>query len=182
MGVVVNEAVAEFSSQLITAVNTTFNVFNKVYEVIPGSNIVYKYVRASYQNDPQRSLLELLLVVFMLWYHSTNTRYSFKKTKVKGQASEIKLSAQEVEELVQEWKPEPLVPTLSADQRQELEKSTVMIAQAGLKTKGVDGRERLNFSSYNFLGFMNCESIKERAIQALRKYGVGSCGPGSTER
>ena len=29
----------------------------------------------------------------------------------------------------------------------------------------------------NFLGLMNRESIKEKAITALRKYGVGSCGP-----
>jgi serine palmitoyltransferase len=35
----------------------------------------------------------------------------------------------------------------------------------------------LNLASYNFTGLAGNENIKERAIEALRKYGVGSCGP-----
>jgi serine palmitoyltransferase len=44
-----------------------------------------------------------------------------------------------------------------------------MIGQAGLKQKCSDGKERMNFSCYNFLGLMNSEAIKEKAIAALRK-------------
>lgn len=32
-------------------------------------------------------------------------------------------------------------------------------------------------ASFNFLGLLNNEEIKESALSALRKYGVGSCGP-----
>lgn len=32
-------------------------------------------------------------------------------------------------------------------------------------------------ASFNFLGLLNNEEIKESALTALRKYGVGSCGP-----
>jgi serine palmitoyltransferase len=32
-------------------------------------------------------------------------------------------------------------------------------------------------SSYNFMGALNKDSIKDKAVEALRKYGVGSCGP-----
>lgn len=76
--------------------------------------------------------------------------------------------------------PEPLVPELNDVQKLELEKTTIITSQAGLKSKGIDGRERLNFASFNFLGVMNSESTKDKAIEALRKYGVGSCGPPGT--
>lgn len=34
-----------------------------------------------------------------------------------------------------------------------------------------------NLSSYNFLGMLNREEIKQDAVATLRKYGVGTCGP-----
>jgi serine palmitoyltransferase len=35
----------------------------------------------------------------------------------------------------------------------------------------------LNLASFNFTGLAGNETIKERAIETLRKYGLGSCGP-----
>jgi serine palmitoyltransferase len=35
----------------------------------------------------------------------------------------------------------------------------------------------LNLASFNFTGLAGNEKIKERAIETLRKYGLGSCGP-----
>jgi hypothetical protein len=93
------------AQQLILAVNTTVMAASGVYRMIPGSGILYKYIRASYQNDPQRSLLELLLVIWTVWY-------MFKKTSRKGAEKEIKLNETEIQELIDEWKPEPLVPEL----------------------------------------------------------------------
>lgn len=61
------------ATQLLVVVNTTVTIARDVYKMVPGSGILYKYIRASYQNDPQRSLLELLLVIWMIWY-------TFKKT------------------------------------------------------------------------------------------------------
>jgi serine palmitoyltransferase len=34
-----------------------------------------------------------------------------------------------------------------------------------------------NLASYNFYNFVGNETLKEKAIQTLRKYGVGPCGP-----
>ena len=34
-----------------------------------------------------------------------------------------------------------------------------------------------NLASYNFYNFVSNENLKERAIQTLRTYGVGPCGP-----
>lgn len=41
----------------------------------------------------------------------------------------------------------------------------------------VDGRECLNLATHNYLGFAEHKLMEEAAIKALRKYGVGSCGP-----
>ncbi|KAJ3269354.1 serine palmitoyltransferase component [Terramyces sp. JEL0728] len=167
--ILVNDAAKELATHIVIAVNTTFTVANDIYRKVPGSSFFYKYVHNSYQNDPFRLFLELLLVAFMIWY--------FVAKRYNPANPEIKLTEKEIQDLITEWEPEPLVPVLTDFQKQELERTPITMGQAGLKSKTIDGRERLNFSSYNFLGIMNQESTKEKAIEALRKYGVGTCGP-----
>ena len=41
----------------------------------------------------------------------------------------------------------------------------------------IDGKECLNFASHNYLGFAGNETIEEAAIECVKKFGVGSCGP-----
>jgi serine palmitoyltransferase len=168
-GPLVNDAAKEIATQLVIAVNNTFVVAGDLYTKIPGSTILYKYAKSSYQNDPFRLVLELLLVAFMIWY--------FVHRRYNPTNPEVVLTEKEIQELIDEWEPEDLVPELTEIQKQELDSVPVLTGQVGLKTKTVDGREKYNFSSLNFLGIMNAEPIKERAIQALRKYGVGTCGP-----
>ncbi|KAI9101035.1 pyridoxal phosphate-dependent transferase [Phlyctochytrium arcticum] len=165
----VNDAAKDFADSLVIAVNTTMTVASQVYRRIPGSRIFAKYVKASYQNDPYRTLLEVCLIIFMIWY--------FGGKKHKPGQTEIKLTEKEIEELIEEWEPESLVPRVTDEQRAELDKAPVIVGPAGAKVKLIDGKERLNFASLNFLGAMNLESTKEKAIEALRKYGVGTCGP-----
>lgn len=45
------------------------------------------------------------------------------------------------------------------------------------KSKLVNGKTVVNLASYNFYNFNANEQIKEKAIQTLRTYGVGPCGP-----
>lgn len=47
-------------------------------ERIPGSGIVLRYIRSSYQNDPIRSVIELVLFLFTVRYLLTPS-YSTKK-------------------------------------------------------------------------------------------------------
>lgn len=47
----------------------------------------------------------------------------------------------------------------------------------GPKSKLSNGRTVINLASYNFYNFVGNEHIKEKAIQTLRTYGVGPCGP-----
>jgi serine palmitoyltransferase len=38
------------------------------FQKVPGSAVLIRYVRSSYQNDPVRSALELVLVIFFIRY------------------------------------------------------------------------------------------------------------------
>jgi serine palmitoyltransferase len=85
---------------------------------------------------------------------------------------------QEIDELVEEWAPEPLVPPLDVYEELELSNLPIVQGAVGPKPKLVDtGKTALNLASYNFTGLAGDERITARAIETLRKYGLGSCGP-----
>lgn len=52
-----------------------------------------------------------------------------------------------------------------------------LYSPVGPKSKLSNGRTVTNLGSYNFYNFNTNEAIKEKAIQTLRNYGVGPCGP-----
>lgn len=41
----------------------------------------------------------------------------------------------------------------------------------------IDGRPCVNFATHNYIGFVEDKNIEESAVNAIYKYGVGSCGP-----
>ncbi len=41
----------------------------------------------------------------------------------------------------------------------------------------VNGKSCLNLATHNYLGFVENEECLEAAVAAVKKYGVGSCGP-----
>jgi serine palmitoyltransferase len=57
------------------------------------------------------------------------------------------------------------------------EKRPVIVGPTGPKSKLSNGRTVTNLASYNFYNFVANETLKEKAIQTLRTYGVGPCGP-----
>ncbi len=60
----------------------------------------------------------------------------------------------------------------------ELNFAPVIVGQSGPKPKlASTGKTALNLSSLNFTNLAGNEIIKDKAIDALKKYGVGSCGP-----
>jgi serine palmitoyltransferase len=54
----------EVQAQLTEWLNEAASAFQKV----PGSAVLIRYVRSSYQNDPVRSAIELVLVIFFIRY------------------------------------------------------------------------------------------------------------------
>ena len=91
---------------------------------------------------------------------------------------------QEIDDLVEEFNPEPLCVPLSVTEQQELLAVPTIIGAASSRPKvslpthhAGKPKEVLNLASYNFTDLAGNEKVKERAAMALRKYGVGSCSP-----
>ncbi|KAI9168515.1 serine palmitoyltransferase component [Blastocladiella emersonii ATCC 22665] len=144
--------------------------------VIPGSQVVSRYIRNSYQNDPARVVLELFLFFYAL-------KYLLSKRYAPGKADAVRLSDREIDELVDEWVPEPLVPgETDAEALQknldEVNSIPVFATASGTKVK-VEGSNKTltNLASLDVFALANSDRIKDKALLALRKYGVGACNP-----
>ncbi len=157
---------------------------------IPGSHVVARYVKSSHQNDPGRTVLEILLALFAI-----RTLLQSRTRADNGEKYFIQLSEkvgppgfsplarahpgstrQEVDE--DEWTPEPLAAPLTPKEQTDLASVPVVSGTNGPRLKLANtGKHVLNLASYNFTGLAGNENIKTHAIETLRKYGVGSCGP-----
>ncbi|KAI5460270.1 pyridoxal phosphate-dependent transferase [Mariannaea sp. PMI_226] len=140
------------------------------FQKVPGSAVVTRYIQSSYQNDPVRSAIELVLLLFFIRYLMSPS-YSTHKQNF------VKLREDEIEELVDEWTPEPLVSDQTSFETVESERLPVLVGPSGPRTKLANGRTVANLASFNFYNFNSNEQIKDKAIQVLRTYGVGPCGP-----
>lgn len=79
--------------------------------------------------------------------------------------------------MVDEWAPESLAAPLTQREQAELDSMPVIAGPTGPKPKLTNGKTVTNFASYNFTGLAGNELIKERSIETLQQYGLGSCGP-----
>ncbi|KAF2175058.1 PLP-dependent transferase [Zopfia rhizophila CBS 207.26] len=147
-----------------------FNDANTQFHKMPGSAIILRYIKSSYQNDPVRSAIELFLFLFAVRYLLAPS-YSTQKKK------HVELTEEEIDELVDDWTPEPLVAAPAQLQDSENEKRPIIVGPTGPKSKLSNGKTVTNLASYNVYNFVANETLKEKAIQTLRTYGVGPCGP-----
>ncbi|KAJ1384815.1 Pyridoxal phosphate-dependent transferase, major domain [Sesbania bispinosa] len=83
------------------------------------------------------------------------------------------LTNKEIDELCDEWVPEPLIPSINEDMLYE---PPVLESAAGPHTI-INGKEVVNFASANYLGFIGHQRLLDSCSSSLEKYGVGSCGP-----
>ncbi|KAK3319795.1 pyridoxal phosphate-dependent transferase [Cercophora scortea] len=140
------------------------------FQKVPGSAVLIRYVRSSYQNDPVRSAIELILVIFFIRYLLAPSYSTSKQNFIKLTEADEKLTAmrlQEIDELVDEWVPEPLVAPLTALEEIELERAPVIVGPTGPKVKLANGRTVTNLATYNFYNLNANEQIKEKAIQTF---------------
>lgn len=84
-----------------------------------------------------------------------------------------KLSEDEIQARVDQWKPAPLVP-----EGAQLQDETIVESASGpvLKLAG-DNTEYVNFVSHNYLGIVGEPRVHKECSDVIQKYGVGSCGP-----
>ncbi|KAJ2896587.1 putative serine palmitoyltransferase 1 protein [Zalerion maritima] len=146
------------------------HVASDAFQKVPGSAVIIRYVQSSYQNDPIRSAFELVLVIFFI-------RYLLSPSYSTHNKNFVKLTDDEIDELVDEWQPEPLVPAVTAHEENDIERIPIIAGPAGPKSKLANGKTVSNLASYNFYNFNANEQLKERAVATLRTYGVGPCGP-----
>ena len=101
------------------------------------------------------------------------------KKKGFGARPPEKLTEDEIEDLIEEWTPEPLLASLPSTNALTTRKDVVVenvLSASRVQVKGVS-KEVVNFSSYDFLDLATRKSIKEMAVKTLGDYGCGSCGP-----
>ena len=117
-------------------------------------------------------VLEGALLLIILYFMAQ------RSSKPKGQKSRhVRLTEQEIDELCEEWEPEPLSGTVTAFQKEWL-KSVPVVSSHGSKTVRVNGKHGvLNFCTTNFLGLADDPRIQQAGEKTIGKYGVGSCGP-----
>ena len=126
-----------------------------------------------YREAPSHILVETSLVLFILWLLFVRKTVDPAKTE-----KNPKLSKEEVDMLIETWKPEPLVPD-NID-------SVIAKNQAIPIVEGVKGNYAeirgvqlpvLNLATFDFLGLSQRNELKAVSQEALEKYGCGSCGP-----
>jgi serine palmitoyltransferase len=52
--------------ELLSSINNSFSRIAALSNRVPGSAIVWRYLKASHQDDPLRTVLEILLVFFIV--------------------------------------------------------------------------------------------------------------------
>uniref|UniRef100_A0A8C2B9D2 Serine palmitoyltransferase 1 n=2 Tax=Cyprinus carpio TaxID=7962 RepID=A0A8C2B9D2_CYPCA len=127
--------------------------------------VLVEMVQAFYEAPAYHLILEGILILWII-------RLLFSKTYKLQERSD--LTEKEKEELIEEWQPEPLVPLVSKDYPSL--NYDVVTGPPSHKII-VNGKECVNFASFNFLGLLESECVKLKALSSLKKYGVGTCGP-----
>uniref|UniRef100_A0A060TF36 serine C-palmitoyltransferase n=1 Tax=Blastobotrys adeninivorans TaxID=409370 RepID=A0A060TF36_BLAAD len=154
--------------------NSTIENAKTKLAIVPGSQIVLRYIGSSYQNDPARSVLELLLLLFAVRYFLAS-KYSYTKQNY------VKLGEDEIDELVDDWTPEPLVRDLDDSEKWELDSVPVVKGRNGPVVSVSTGEgtfdNLINLNSTDVYGISNDAEAIEQAVTTVRGYGVGSCGP-----
>lgn len=110
------------------------------------------------------TFIEVLLVIWLAWFISkrrNNNRDSIPPKEL-------------VERKLAEYRPESLVPE-SLKQHPSLYPKYIT-SRVG-KRITVNGKDCLNLGTHNYLGLSDSAEIVDSAITAIKKYGIGSCGP-----
>ncbi|KAJ8007434.1 hypothetical protein DPEC_G00117460 [Dallia pectoralis] len=127
--------------------------------------VLVEMVQALYEAPAYHLILEGILILWIV-------RLLFSKTYKLQERSD--LTEKEKEDLIEEWQPEPLVPPVSKDHPSL---NYDIVSGPPSHNIVVNGKQCINFASFNFLGLLDNERVKQKALASLRKYGVGTCGP-----
>lgn len=139
---------------------------------LPGGLILLRYVRSSYKNDPLRSLFEFALFVFAV-------HYFLSSKKKENKADIVRFSQREIDDLIDEWEPAPLVDEVTPLERWRLEEIHVKGENSShvALVQHPEYGQVANLASNDFLD-LNCNPrMKAAAKVQISSSGVGACGP-----
>jgi serine palmitoyltransferase len=139
----------------------------------------FSWVQHMYQTNPTHVIVETALIVVILYILLFKRSYNPRKKGFGGNAPPP-LSKAEVEELIDEWEPEPLVdPRLHERYSADATLNEVVLESGVGPLVRVEGSKgiKVNLASYDFLGLAGDKMLKDAARACLLEYGCGSCGP-----
>eukprot|EP01120_Amphizonella_sp_Union-15-10_P007476 TRINITY_DN2526_c0_g6_i1.p1 TRINITY_DN2526_c0_g6~~TRINITY_DN2526_c0_g6_i1.p1 ORF type:complete len:472 (-),score=89.21 TRINITY_DN2526_c0_g6_i1:36-1451(-) len=99
-----------------------------------------------------------------------------RRYKIRDEKKET-LSYEEIEQLISEWEPEPLVKTKDIPNNNSVRKLPPIQGPCNKRLISVGSKTMLNMSSFGFLGLQTNPEVIDAALETMNKYGVGSCGP-----
>lgn len=76
-----------------TAVTRVLHDVSSQFQRMPGSAIILRYIKSSYQNDPVRSAIELFLFLFAVRYMLAPSYSTQKKVKLSEEVCPYKKGA-----------------------------------------------------------------------------------------
>ena len=121
------------------------------------------------EQKPTRVFFETSLIIFVIYL-------LFKRPSNKK--AESKLSSTEVEDLLNDWTPEPLVNMDDCSLIAGGISDTVVVKQKlGSTIVTANDEVLVDFVSFDFLGFSCDDEIKKECVDVLDAVGCGSCGP-----
>ncbi|KAK2148894.1 hypothetical protein LSH36_476g00006 [Paralvinella palmiformis] len=137
---------------------------------------LYEMIQACLQAPSYHLLFEAVLIVWII-----------QLLFVKSYKAKATLTEKEKEELIEDWRPEPLVPEVDPEHPVLQDMENRLIDGKIGRHVNINGKTYLNVASMNFLGMSGRVDIEasisteysqaEVAIDTVKKYGVGSCGP-----
>lgn len=101
-----------------------------------------------------------LAILYLLWLPRSRPKQE-----------DNQLTEKELQELCEEWVPEPLVPEVPG-----LVEDRVIDGRVD-RVVTINGKQILNLQSTDFLGLLTNDTIQAECNKCIVKYGVGSCGP-----
>lgn len=169
-------------SFIITSYSYVWYCFNVLLIKVPGGHYVVDYIKKSINDDPYRTVIEISLVLYGIYYY-----LSKPQEKKSLRSNKPNLSEQEIELLIEEWTPEPLVNDSPVDMVKQGWRTTKtpVILDGGIQNHIKVSRDNdneiyenvFNMATNNFLHLCNTSRVINKVKDVIKNYGVGACGP-----
>jgi len=127
---------------------------------------ILEWFMDTFNNDPLRFIIEVIMGILIV---RLLTKKSYRQPSI-----EEKLTKQEEEEIIRDWVPKPLVQTVETNPEEEFR---LVLQGKALPHCIVNGENCINMLTCGVLGLQASSEVIEHAVQTVKKYGIGSCGP-----